>query len=133
VGESMTLDARLHRLEEALHAGPNQRIEQEHQARTQFAVKLFVWRQHVDLPEEWRVALEQATQAVATLPPLPQHPCAPSPRMEPEDRAKIDQFLSLPASITCHGRFRLKDEERALWTRFAPDVLFPFDGSSGGA
>ena len=125
----MTLDARLERLEQALNAGPNQRIEEECQARMRFAIKLLVWSKCDDLPDEWRLAFDQARQALGALPRLPKHQCAPQPRLEAEKADAIRRLVAkmLQESWSCRGTVRLSKEDRELWVRFAPHVSFPCD------
>ena len=125
----MTLDARLERLEEALNAGPNQRIEEEHQARMHFAAMLLVWSRCDDLPDEWRLAFDLARQTLGVLPPLPKHQCAPTRRLEDDEADAIRRLVAntLRESWSCKGTIRLDKEGMELWTRFAPHVPFPGD------
>ena len=123
----MTLDARVRRLEEALNAGPNQRIEQECRERMQFGVKLLVWSRFTDLSDEQRTALDTAHQVLEALPPLPKHQCAPRPRLEDDEREAIRRLVTEALKDPPSGAGSLGSDAKMkeLWEWFVPSIPFP--------
>lgn len=124
----MTLDARLQRLEDALNAGPNQRIEQECYERMKFNAKLMVWSQFTDLSEAQQVSLEQAQEALKALPSLPKHRCTPAQPMDDETRERLRCLFQKALAQSMIGAVHLRGDKEgtALWAKFAPHVPPPW-------
>jgi len=123
----MTLDARIERLEEALNAGPNRQIEEECRARKLFAVKLLVWEGCNDSTGKWGPAIDQAMQALRSLPPLPKHECSRLRHTTNDKQEMISRLVlnTIQEPWSDKGAIRLSKEDMELWSRFAPNVEIP--------
>ena len=98
-----------------------------------FAVMLLHWSRYDDLPGEWRLAFDQARQALGALPPLPKHQCAPTPRLEDDKEDALNRLVAkvLQESWSCRGTVKLDKEDLELWARFAPHVAIPVQQEKG--
>lgn len=92
-----------------------------------FRAKLFVQSSYTDLTDAQHTALDNALQAMETLPPLPKHRCTSGPRLTAEERETIRrlvaEFLNHP--MPGGSRLGLDVEMKELWERFVPSIPFP--------
>lgn len=122
----MTLVARIKKIEALLDDGSAHKVEQERQDRIRFAAMLHIWLDCADLPDQWRLAFEQAQRALDALSPLPESPRR-RPRSTDHDQQQIDQLTmdTLSEPWYCKGRVHLSSDDLALWAQFASNVSLP--------
>ena len=135
----MSIESRIRNLEIFFNPEPGQQVIEVCQERTRFEIQLVACSEPPDLPEEWRLAFNQARNTLATLPRLPEHRwhvlCgnARRPRVIADDegddekdsiRRLVVECLKTP--LPCNGKINLGSDMRARWERFTPGVPFPW-------